>query len=94
MASPHPRRVKPALERIARALCSHDGLPENTQFEGRPMWESFLPQARTALTAIRIATDEMRQAGASAHGPQAHPTASEDAGITWEAMVDAALHED
>lgn len=85
--------MKPVLERIARALCSHDGLPENTQFEGRPMWESFLPQAQAALSAIRIPTEEMRQAGASAHGQKAHPTASEDAGVTWEAMVDAALHE-
>jgi hypothetical protein len=58
------------------------------------MWESFLSQAQAALGAIRIPTEEMRQAGASAHGQQPRPTASENAGITWEAMVDAALQED
>ncbi|GAB7551588.1 hypothetical protein NRB_10860 [Novosphingobium sp. 11B] len=85
--------TKPILKRIARALCSHDGLPGNTQFERRPMWERFLPKAKAMLSAIRTPTEEMRQAGVSAHGQKAHPTASEDAGITWETMVNAALHE-
>lgn len=40
-----------ALEAAARALCRYDGLPENIKFEGRPMWESFLPKARAALEA-------------------------------------------
>jgi len=34
--------MKPALERAARALCRHEGHPENIQFEGRPMWESYM----------------------------------------------------
>lgn len=48
-----PRRLKPPLERMARAMCRHDGLPENITFEGRPMWEHFLPRARAALAALR-----------------------------------------
>lgn len=40
------------LERAARALCRFDGLPENTKFEGRPMWESFIPKAKAVLEAL------------------------------------------
>lgn len=40
-----------ALEAAARALCRHAGHPENTQFEGRPMWMSYLPEAQAALEA-------------------------------------------
>jgi len=36
-------------ERAARALCRRDGHPENTQFEGRPMWESYLPEVDVVL---------------------------------------------
>jgi len=97
MASAHPRRVKTALERIARALCSHDGLPENTQFEGRPMWESFLPKARIALEVLREPTQEMSEAGAEIirnvgadESPEAHRS---DASNTWRFMIDAALNE-
>lgn len=43
---------KPARELAARALCRHDGHPENTQFEGKPMWESYLPAADAVLDAI------------------------------------------
>lgn len=41
----HPR------QRSARALCRFNNVPENTQFEGRPMWESFLPEVDTVLEA-------------------------------------------
>lgn len=69
--------TKPALERIARALCSHDGHPENIKFEGEPMWRSYLPAARAALMAIREPTERI--------------PAATDGG--WKAMVDAALEE-
>lgn len=46
------RRPKPARELAARALCRHDGHPEDTMFEGKPMWESYLPAADAVLTAI------------------------------------------
>ena len=45
---------KPPLELAARALCRHDGHPEDTRFEGRPMWESYIPAARAVLKALRI----------------------------------------
>lgn len=47
---PTPR--KPARELAARALCRHDGHEENVAFEGRPMWESYLPAADAVLEAI------------------------------------------
>lgn len=45
-------RHKPARELAARALCRHDGNPEDTQFDGRPMWESYLPAADAVIEAI------------------------------------------
>jgi hypothetical protein len=33
--------LKPPLELAARALCRFNGLPEDTKFEGRPMWEAL-----------------------------------------------------
>jgi hypothetical protein len=45
-------RAKPARELAARALCRHAGVPENTMFEGKPMWQSYLPEADAVLEAI------------------------------------------
>lgn len=45
----HPSLVR---ERAARALCPFHGVPENTTFEGRPMWQSYLPEVEVILTAI------------------------------------------
>lgn len=45
------RKPKPPRERAARALCTSRGLPENTKFEGRPMWESLLPEVDIVLKA-------------------------------------------
>lgn len=47
-----PRTPKPPRELAARALCRHDGHEENIRFEGRPMWESYLPAADAVLAAI------------------------------------------
>ena len=41
----------PPRERAARALCRLNGLSEDTDFEGRPMWESFLSQVDVVLGA-------------------------------------------
>jgi len=46
------RKPKPARELAARALCRMAGLPENITTKGRPMWESFLPEADAVLDAI------------------------------------------
>jgi hypothetical protein len=40
-------------EVIARALCKHAGHAPDTRFEGRPMWESFIPEAMAALIALQ-----------------------------------------
>lgn len=45
------KKVKPPRELAARALCSSRGLPENTKFEGRPMWESLLDEVDVVLKA-------------------------------------------
>ncbi len=38
-------------ERAARALCRLAGNPENTTFEGRPMWMSYLEEVDVVLEA-------------------------------------------
>lgn len=43
--------IDKALEAAARALCRQAGNPENTKFEGKPMWQSYLPEAKTAIEA-------------------------------------------
>ena len=45
---PEPR------ERIARALSRLQGHPSDIRFEGKPMWQSFLPEADAALAAADI----------------------------------------
>ena len=42
------------LERAARALCHQAGNPTDTKFEGKPMWHSYLPEARAAVVAMRL----------------------------------------
>lgn len=39
-------------EKAARALCTFHGLPENTMHNGRPMWMSYLAEAKVVLVAI------------------------------------------
>lgn len=40
-----------AIEAAARALCRAEGNPENTKFEGKPMWQSYVPAAKAAIEA-------------------------------------------
>lgn len=54
------RKPKEPRELAARALCRFDGHPEDIKFEGRPMWESYLPQADAVLEAIRDLDDAKR----------------------------------
>lgn len=54
------RKPKEPRELAARALCRFDGHPEDIQFEGRPMWESYLPQADAVLKAIGWKVSEER----------------------------------
>lgn len=39
-------------EKAARALCRFEGHPENISFEGKPMWQSYLPQVDVVLEAV------------------------------------------
>jgi len=41
-------------ERVARALCRLQGHPCDIRFEGKSMWQSFLPEADAALAAADI----------------------------------------
>jgi hypothetical protein len=43
--------IDKAIDAAARALCRQDGNPENTKFEGKPMWQSYLPAAKAAIEA-------------------------------------------
>ena len=45
------QRETPPLERAARALCQLRGLPEDTRFNGAPMWHSTTFEALTVLSA-------------------------------------------
>lgn len=40
------------IERAARAMCRFHRLPEDTKFEGRPMWESYIDEAAAVIAAI------------------------------------------
>lgn len=44
-------RQKTPRERAARALCRMNGVPEDTKFEVRPMWEGYLDEVDTVLKA-------------------------------------------
>lgn len=41
------------LERVARALCRADGHPENTRFESKPMWASYVGEAELVLRGLK-----------------------------------------
>jgi len=47
-----PKKVQTDWEKAARALCRHAGQPENTLMNGRPMWMSYLGEAKAVLVAI------------------------------------------
>lgn len=53
------KRPTPPRERAARALCRLARVPENTRFEGRPMWESYLPEVDAVLEAIGLVEGEI-----------------------------------
>lgn len=53
-------REKPPLELAARALCRLRGLPEDTRFNGAPMWHSTAFEALTVLTAALPKADLQR----------------------------------
>lgn len=46
------KKPKSEWEKAARALCTFNGQPENTMYNGRPMWMSYLAEAKAVLVAI------------------------------------------
>jgi hypothetical protein len=46
-----PKKQLSPRERAARALCASKNLPENTKFQGEPMWRSFLEEVDIVLKA-------------------------------------------
>lgn len=62
------KRPQPPRERAARALARFNEVPEDTMFERRPMWESFLPEVDAVLEAAlgaeeleRMKRDELKE---------------------------------
>lgn len=43
--------IEKAIEAAARALCRLAGNPENAIFEGKPMWQSYVGEAKAAIDA-------------------------------------------
>jgi len=42
------------VECAARDLCRFNKMPENVTFEGRPMWESYIDEAKAALDGATV----------------------------------------
>lgn len=45
--------MREPLERVARALCSADGYPEEIKFESKPMWASYIGEAELVLRGLK-----------------------------------------
>ena len=52
---PHSSKPKDARELAARALCEFEGVPEDTMYDGNPMWMSYLEQVDVVLEAAASA---------------------------------------
>lgn len=54
MAAKRPQSMADLHELAARALCRRAGNPENTKFEGKPMWMSYLDDVKAVFEAIGL----------------------------------------
>lgn len=89
--------MKPPLERAARALCELDGNPPGATFEGRPMWESYLPQVRAVVEALNEAdslASEIEYRIETVRGDHAVLTISKGGGMVAASLLEAADLED
>jgi hypothetical protein len=80
------------IERAARAACIEAGIAPDAEYRGGEIgidwnWQSFVPEARAVLHAIREPSDGMVEAGKS-DGDWPH------ARETWVSMIDKALGEE
>lgn len=80
------------IERAARALCKLEGNPENIRFEGKPMWQSYVPQALAVVEALHEPSQAMREGGAEIiralcpdHSTQ---VIEDDSANVWRLMID------
>lgn len=90
----YPGMAKSPLERAARALCSFDGHAENIKFEGEPMWQSYLPQARATIEAIRDPGPAALAAGGEQISTEGVKIGAQVAGSTWNRMLGAILEKE
>ncbi|WP_454888183.1 hypothetical protein [Sphingobium herbicidovorans] len=81
------------MECAARALCRLDGHREDEEHEGRPLWQSYVPQVRTVLEVIHEPSPSMMEAGAEVikyvSPDEAAPGHQGDAANVWRFMIDA-----
>ena len=80
------------IERAARALCGLDGHPGDGN-EGKPSWQSYVPQVWAVLEAIHEPSASMREAGAEVIryvSPDEVALSHEgDAANVWRFMINA-----
>ena len=74
------------LERAARALCEMAGNPPAATMNGKPLWQDYLPEVRTVITAIRDPSQAMIYAS-SEGGLGFNDQVIEN----WQAMIDALI---
>jgi hypothetical protein len=86
-----------SIERAACSLCSLAGNSENEKFEGKPLWQSYLPQVRAVLDALHGASLRMTEAGAEiiryVSPDESISGYQSDATNIWRFMIDA-MHKD
>lgn len=78
-----------SLERVARALCELDANPPDATMGGKPLWQDYLPEARVAITALRVPDAAMVSAAAL----EARLIGKDEVSRVFRAMIDAALIE-
>lgn len=49
---PKERPADPTIEKICRVLCEINKVPENTIYQGNPMWRSFHTDALVLLAKL------------------------------------------
>jgi hypothetical protein len=53
--------VRSAIEQAARELCRVNSMAPNVSYQGRPMWQSYIPEVLAVLDALwHCASDQER----------------------------------
>ncbi|AYJ87345.1 hypothetical protein D3Y57_17185 [Sphingomonas paeninsulae] len=81
------------FERAARALCALKGINEDSEHEGAPIWQTYVPKVAAMITALHEPSDNMKEAGGEifhAYNPEHSELAhQDDAASVWRTMIDA-----